>query len=80
MKDTGFVSGDFDIADESWVTPDAQRVVGEPTGANNLAVVVAPAQAGHLRASVDAVGASTSSGVPEVNVTVIGASTGSEQV
>jgi hypothetical protein len=37
-----------------------------------LAVVVAPAQGSDLGASVNAVGAGTGGGVPEVNVTVIG--------
>lgn len=42
--------------------------------------MVAPPQAGHLGSGVDAVGAGTGGGVPEVNVSVIRASSGGQQV
>lgn len=80
VQNTGLVSGDLDIADESWVAPDAERVVRETARADDLAVVVAPSQTGDLGAGVDAVGAGTGRGVPEVDVTVVGTTPGGEEV
>ena len=80
MEDAGLVGGDLDVADQSWVAPDAEGVVWEAAGADDLAVVGAPAQGGDLGAGVDAVDASTGGGVPEVDVTVVGSAAGGEQV
>lgn len=77
---TSLVSGDLNIANQSRIAPDAERVVGEATGADDLAVVVAPAQGRDLGASVDAVGTSTSGGVPEVNVTIVRTTASGEKV
>lgn len=71
VQNTGLVCRDLNVADQSGVTPDAQRVIGESTGANNLPVVVAPPQAGDLRAGIDAVGTGTRRGVPEVNMAIV---------
>ncbi|KFX95175.1 hypothetical protein O988_05932, partial [Pseudogymnoascus sp. VKM F-3808] len=80
VENTGLVGWDLDVADESWVAPDAERVVGEATGADDLAVVRAPAKRGDLGAGVNAVDAGTGGGVPEVNVTVVGSAAGGEKV
>lgn len=74
------MSRDLDITDESWVAPNAEGVVRETAGADDLAVVVAPSQTGDLGACVDAVGAGTGCGVPEVDVTVVRTTTGGEEV
>ena len=78
VQDPAFVGGDLDVADESRVAPDAERVVGEAARADNLAVVRAPAEAGDLAAGIDAVDASAGGGVPEVDVTVVRAAAGGE--
>lgn len=77
---TSLVSGDLNVTDQSRVAPDAERVVREATGADDLAVVVAPAQGGDLGASIDAVGTSTSGSVPEVNVTIVRTTASGEKV
>ena len=71
---------DLSVLDTGGVAPDTQAVVGEATGADNLLVVGAPAQAGDLGVGRNVVDASTSSGVPEVDLTVIGTTAGSKQV
>lgn len=80
VEDAGLVGGDLDVADQSWVAPDAERVVGEAAGADDLAVVRAPAQGGHLGAGVNAVDAGTGGGVPEVDVAIVGSAAGGEEV
>jgi hypothetical protein len=62
---------DLNVADQGRVAPDAKRVVGEAAGADNLTVVRAPSKAGDLGSSVDAIDASTSGGVPEMDVTIV---------
>lgn len=71
VKNTGLVGGNLNVADKSWVAPDADGVVWETAGADNLAVVWAPSETGDLGTSVDAVDTGTSGGVPEVNVTIV---------
>lgn len=80
VEDSSLMRRDFDVADQCRVAPDAQRVVWESTRADNLPVVVAPPQAGHLGASVDAVGTGAGGGIPEVYVTVIRTTSGGQQV
>ena len=80
VEDSALVGGDLDVADESGVAPDAQGVVGKTARADDLAVVRAPAEAGNLRARVDAVDASARSRVPEVDVAIIRTASGSEEV
>lgn len=80
MQNPALVGGDLDVADESRVAPDAERVVGEAARADDLTVARAPPQAGDLRASVDAVHAGTRGGVPEVDVTVVRTTARGEQV
>lgn len=65
------MSWDLDIADQGWVAPDADGVVWEAAGADNLAVVRAPSERGDLGTSVDAVNTSSGGGVPEVDVSVV---------
>lgn len=71
VEDTALVGRDLDVADESGIAPDAERVVREATRADDLPVVGAPAEAGDLRTGVDAVDAGARGGVPEVDVTVV---------
>lgn len=80
VKDSGLMCWNLNVAHQSRVAPDAEGVIGEAAGADDLTVVRAPSQAGNLRAGIDAVHSSTSCGIPEVNVTVIGSSTSSENV
>jgi hypothetical protein len=71
---------DLNVADQSWVAPDAERVVGKAAGADDLTVVRTPSEAGDLGSSVDAVDTSTSGGVPEVDVTIIWSTSSSKNV
>ena len=64
MKDTSFVCRNFNVSNQAWVRPETDGVVGKATGAGDLSVVRAPAQAGDLRACVDAVDACTGRSVP----------------
>ena len=80
MQYPRLVGRDLNVLDQGRVAPDAERVVRKAARADDLAVVRAPPKAGHLRARVDAVGARARGRVPEVDVTVVGASTGSEEV
>ena len=80
MQDSALVRGDLHVADEGWVAPDGQRVVWEAAGADDLPVVGAPAQTGDLGPGVDAVDPSARRGVPEVDVTIVGATTSGEEV
>lgn len=70
----------LDVLDKSRVAPDAQAVVGEARGGDDLLVAGAPAERGNLATSVDAVDASARSGVPEVDHAVVAAAASSEQV
>jgi hypothetical protein len=80
VEDSALVGRDLDSSDKGRVAPDAQRVVGETAWADNLTVVRAPAERSNLRASVDAVDASTRGGVPEVDVAIVRATTSSKEV
>jgi len=80
VKNSALMGRNFNVLDQGRVTPKADRVVRETTGACNLLVVGAPPKTGDLRASVNAVDTSTGSGVPEVNVPVVGSTAGSEKV
>ena len=71
MKHSGLVCRDLNIAYQGWITPDAERIVGEAAGADNLLVVRAPSKAGNLRTGVDTVNSGASRSVPEVDVTVV---------
>ena len=70
----------LDILDERWVRPDGDAVVWEAGSACDLLVVVAPSQAGDLAAGVDGVDACASGGVPEVDVTIVRATTSGKEV
>jgi hypothetical protein len=80
VQDTGLVGGDLDVLDKSRVAPDAQAVVGEARGRDDLLVAGAPAEGGDLAAGVDAVDASARGGVPEVDHAVVAAAAGGEEV
>ena len=71
VKHSGLVCRDFNIAYQGWIAPDAERIVGEATSADDLLVVWAPSKAGNLGTGVDTVNSSASRSVPEVNVTVV---------
>lgn len=74
------MSRDLNVTDKSGIAPNAERVIGEAAGANDLAVAGAPSETGDLRAGVDAVHSGTRGGVPEVDMTVVGAATSRKQV
>merc|ERR1712137_1144032 len=80
VEDTRLVSRDLHVLDTGGVAPDAQAVIGEATSADNLLVVGAPTEAGNLGVGGDVVDASTGSGVPEVDLTIIGTTAGGEEV
>ena len=80
VEDSSLMRRDLNVANQSWVTPNAQRIVGETTGTDDLAVMRAPSKASNLGAGVNTVDSSTSCGIPEVDVTVVGSSTSSEDV
>jgi hypothetical protein len=80
VKDSCLVGWDLNIANQCWVAPDADGVVWETAGADDLTVVRAPSKAGDLRASINAVDTSAGSRVPEVDVTIIRSTTGSKKV
>lgn len=71
---------DLDVLDKSRVAPDAQAVVGEAGGRDDLLVAGAPAKRSDLATGVDAVYASARGGVPEVDHAVVAAAAGGEQV
>jgi hypothetical protein len=71
VEDSGLMSRDLDVAHQRRIAPDAEGVVGEAAGADDLLVVGAPPKAGNLRPSVDAVHSCAGGGVPEVDVTVV---------
>lgn len=71
MEDSGLVGWDLNVAHQGGVAPDAEGVVGEAAGADDLLVVGAPSKAGNLGSSVDAVHSCTGSCVPEVDVAVV---------
>ena len=75
MQDSGLMRWNLHILDKGWVGPDGDAVIREARSRSNLLVVVAPAKTGHLAARIDGVDASTSGGVPEVDVAIVGAST-----
>jgi hypothetical protein len=71
MKDSGLVSRNLNIPNQSGVAPDAERVVGKAAGADNLTVMRAPSKRSNLRTSIDAVDTSACGCVPEVDMTVV---------
>jgi len=71
VKHSGLVGWNLNVAHQSWVAPDTERVVGETASANNFLVVRAPSKTGDLGASVDAVHSCPSGRVPEVDMTVV---------
>ena len=80
MKYPGLMCWNLDVAHQGWIAPDAERVVREATGADDLLVVRAPSKASNLRTGVNAVDSSTSCSIPEVNMTVVRSSTSSENI
>jgi len=80
VQDTRLVGRDLDVLDKSRVAPDAQAVVREAGGRDDLLVARAPAERGDLAAGVDAVDASARGGVPEVNHAIVAAAASGEQV
>lgn len=80
VKDTGLVGGDLDVLDEGRVTPDGHLVVGSTVAGDDLAVVGGPLEGGNLGTGIDSVDASTGGGVPEVNLAIVGTSSGGEEV
>jgi hypothetical protein len=66
--------------DQTWVCPDGDGAVGDAASGGNLTVVSAPSQAGDLAAGVNAIDASSSSGVPEVDLLIVRASTSGKKV
>lgn len=72
--------GDLDVLDQRRVAPDADAVVREAGRAGNLLVVGAPLERRDLAARVDAVDAAARGRVPEVDVAVVAAAAGGEQV
>src|SRR6267378_3771662 len=75
-----FVGRNLDVADQSRIAPDAQRVIWEPAGTDDLAVVIAPPQAGYLGAGVDAVRPGTGGSIPKMDVTIVRTTTRCKQV
>ena len=80
VQNARLVRRDLHVLDTGRVAPDAQAVVRETTSADDLLVVGAPSEAGDLRVSGDVVDASTSGGVPEVDLTIVGSTTSGEEV
>jgi len=74
------VCWNFDIANQGWIAPNAEGIVWKAARAHKLPVVVAELEAGYLRTSVDAVDPSSRGGVPEVDVSVIGATSRGEEI
>lgn len=70
----------FDVANQGRIAPNAKRIVREAARAHKLPVVIAELEAGHLRTGVDAVDSGSRGGVPEVNVSVIGPTSGGEEI
>lgn len=71
MKNPCLMGWNLDVTHQCWVAPDAERIIGKAAGADDLAIMGAPSQAGHLRAGVNAVHSCSGSCVPEMNVTII---------
>jgi hypothetical protein len=80
MENSSFVCGYLNVAHQGWIAPDAERVIREATGADNLTVVVAPSKACHLRPRVNAVGPRTGCRVPEMDVSIIRSSASCKEV
>jgi hypothetical protein len=80
VEDTRLVGRNLHVLDTSGVAPDAQAVVREAAGADNLLVVGAPAKAGHLGVGSDVVDTGSSGGVPEVDLTIVGTTASGEKV
>ena len=80
MKNSALVCWNLNILDKGWVAPDAQAVVREAGAADNLLVRGRPLERGDLATSVNAVGAGTGGGVPEVDHAVVGTTASGEEV
>ena len=80
MENARLVGRNLHVLDTSGVAPDAEAVIGETTAADDLLVVGAPAEAGDLGVGSDVVDAGTCGGVPEVDLTIVGAAAGGEKV
>jgi len=80
VQDTGLVGRNLHVLHASRVAPDAERVVGEATSADNLLVVGAPSQAGNLGIRRNGVDASSGRRVPEMYLAIVGTTTSSEEV
>jgi hypothetical protein len=76
VEDARLVGWDLHVLDAGGVAPDAEAVVREAAGGDNLLVVSAPAEAGHLGVGSNVVDASTGGGVPEVDLTIVGSTAG----
>ncbi len=72
--------GDFCVSDEGRILPDAEGIVWKAARADDLTVVVAPPEARHLGASIDAVRSGSGRGVPKMYVSVVRASSGGQKI
>ena len=80
VQNAGLVSRDLHVLDAGWVAPNAEAVVREAASADDLLVVSAPSKAGDLRVCGDVVDAGASSGVPEVDLAIVGTTASGEEV
>lgn len=75
MKNSGLMCRNLNVAHQRWIAPNAERIIRETAGANDLSVMRAPPKTSHLGACVDAVHSSTGRSVPEMDMTVVRSST-----
>src|SRR5271163_3566977 len=80
MQDSSLMSRDLDVPYKCRIAPDAKRVIGKATRADQFTIVVAELQTRNLRPSVNAVDSSASSGIPEVDVSVVGSTSSRQQI
>src|ERR1700712_2964944 len=71
VKNSRLMGWNLNVPDKCWVTPNAEGVVREAAGTDDLAIVWAPSKAGDLRTSIDTVDSSSGGRVPEVNMTIV---------
>lgn len=74
------MSRNLDVAYQCRVAPNAQRIVGEAAGADDLPIVRTPTEACDLGSGINAVHTGSGSGIPEVDVAIIRTTTSSEKV
>ena len=74
------MAGEFSHLHHGRVLPQAQLVLAEPVGAQDLLLVLAPLEGTHLGLGVDAVHTGTGVGVPELDAPVRGTAASGEQV